>query len=1222
MKKLLTLVLLMVTFFFAKAQCDTVQSLSATLHSPDWYNVQLNWNEPASLQSLTWCTGVYNDGIGTGEAADFTAAHRYATTDLTSVNGQTMTAVSFYPLTTACTYSIRVWTGGSALNPGTMVVDMQLDNNDLSMNAWNTIMLSTPVTIDATQELWIGIRCNTTGGYPAAYDGDANAEVPGKGNMMYFSGAWDTLTNLGSGLNGNWLIKGLFSVPTYDVYLNSELLAGNVSALNYLDLVPGEGHYTYEVALNGCTEKVSVEVDMPVDPCEGVTIIPPYLGTFDTTDPYVGCWRPLDVNGDGSTFEPRTDYGNAAYYYNSSNAANDYMVSPEIVLTGNEALSFDYYCDYAVYPEKLSVYIWGENDTTELMPTTTVTNETALNQVISLTAFTGNYRIAFKCESAADMDVLFIDNVQINAACDMAPTDFVVTSVNDATVDFSWTAVANAQYQIQYKLASDTAWTVAATDLTTNTYTFNGEESTAYEFRLYQKCEATDGYTQFVSATCLTNPLVGAFAHAVAPDSYLYNFDVNDPETVTPVIEIPDVYAGEYYAGDYYYANAAGEFWKMNMNTFVTTQLGTWNSILRDMAYDYTTNTMYGVGDSLFTIDLATGARTGIDTLATKFMTLACDLQGNLYAVELTTGDFYSLDKTTAAYSLIGATGVATSYIQSMGFDHNSEILYWTHYGSTGDFYTIDPSTGAATYVGDFYNNNEVGAFFTAYTYNPEQAAAPALDVVPNEDFEMEATVTVVAPTVNIGGGVLAAIDSIVVTRNDEVINVIAPATPGDTFVFVDNTDLACGQYAYKAYAVTEEAIGLIAMQTVEIGNMCDIYFNMTDEYGDGWAEAMIEVYVDGEYKTSVTLTGGAEGQKTVRVCDGAMIELHWVKDTYYEGEYDYEIGFTVEDAYQQFVYFACATGDAMNYADGAVLGSFTHSCAAPSCFKPTDLQVSNIEDVTAVLSWTDTLNTTWVVEFGPKGFEQGTGTIDTVNTTSYTFSGLTPNTEYDVYVYADCGAEDGISITSQVAFTTDICPAADKCDITINMTDAYGDGWVESGWFGLTGAGYLEVASDGVVLGQVYLEDGTSGTEIISACVNSTITITWKIEGELAYADEIGFTIIQGQGYQVASVTDGSTLTNGQVVATFEQRCDVGVEENAVVEQQVNIYPNPTRDILNVQAENFRQVEVLNFLGQVVYSANVTSSQFQINTSNLNAGVYFVRLSGDNVVTKKFVKE
>ena len=1214
--------LLMVTFCFAKAQCDTVQNLSATMHSPDWYNVQLNWDEPASLQALTWCTGVYGDGIGTGGAADFTIAHRYATTDLTSVNGQTMTAVSFYPLLTTCTYSIRVWTGGSATNPGTMVVDMQLDNNDLTMNAWNNVILSTPVTIDATQELWIGIRCNATGGYPAAYDGDVNAEVPGKGNMMYFNNVWDTLTNLGSGLNGNWLIKGLFNVPTYDVYLNSELLANNVSALNYLDLVPGEGNYTYEVALNGCTEKVSVEVNMPADPCEGVMITPPYFGTFDTTDSYVNCWKSIDVNGDGSTFEPYPTSGYAAYYYNSSNAANDYLVSPEIALTGNEALSFDYYCDYASYPEKMSVYIWGENDTMELMPTTTVTNETPLNKVISLSAFTGTYRIAFKCESDADEDVLLVDNVQIAAACDMAPTDFVVADVNDAMVDLAWTAVAGAQYQIQYKAGSDTAWSVAATDLTTNTYTFNGEESTAYEFRLYQKCETSDTYTQFVSANCLTNPLVGAFANAVSPDSYLYNFDVNDPESVVPVVEIANVFAGEYYAGDYYYTNGDFEFYKMNMNTFVTTKLATWNSILRDMAYDYATNTMYGINDSLFTIDLTTGVRTAIDTLHIGLQTLACDLQGNLYAVASSTGDFYSVDKATAACTLIAATGVSTSYIQSMGFDHNTEILYWTHYGSTGDFYTIDPSTGAATYVGDFYNGNEVSAFFTAYTYNPAQAAAPALDVVPNEDFELEATVTVVAPTANIGGGAITAIDSIVVTRNDEVINVIAPATPGDTFVFVDNTDLACGQYIYKAYAVTEEGTGLIAMQAVEIGNMCDIYFNMTDEYGDGWGTAAIELYMDGVYSTSVSLSTGAAGQKTVRVCDGADIELRWVKDTQYAGgEYDDEIGFTVEDAYQQFVYFACTTGDAMNYADGAVLGSFTHSCDVPSCFKPTNLQVSNIEDVTALLSWTDTLNTTWVVEFGPKGFEQGTGTIDTVNTTSYTFSGLTPNTEYDVYVYADCGAEDGISITSQVGFTTDICPAADKCDITINMTDAYGDGWIESGWFG-GGIGYIEVASDGVVLGQVYLEEGASGTEVISACVNSTITITWKIEGELEYADEIGFTITQGQGYQVASVTDGSTLTNGQVLSIFEQRCDVGVEENAVVEQQVSIYPNPTRDILNVQAENFRQVEVLNFLGQVVYSANVTSSQFQINTSNLNAGVYFVRLSGDNVVTKKFVKE
>ncbi len=82
------------------------------------------------------------------------------------------------------------------------------------------------------------------------------------------------------------------------------------------------------------------------------------------------------------------------------------------------------------------------------------------------------------------------------------------------------------------------------------------------------------------------------------------------------------------------------------------------------------------------------------------------------------------------------------------------------------------------------------------------------------------------------------------------------------------------------------------------------------------------------------------------------------------------------------------------------------------------------------------------------------------------------------------------------------------------------------------------------------------------------------------------------------------------------------GVGINEAASNKVSIYPNPVNDVLNVNAAGFDKVEIVNFLGQVVYSNQVTATDFQINTADLTAGVYFVRLSGDNTVTKKFVKE
>lgn len=78
----------------------------------------------------------------------------------------------------------------------------------------------------------------------------------------------------------------------------------------------------------------------------------------------------------------------------------------------------------------------------------------------------------------------------------------------------------------------------------------------------------------------------------------------------------------------------------------------------------------------------------------------------------------------------------------------------------------------------------------------------------------------------------------------------------------------------------------------------------------------------------------------------------------------------------------------------------------APACAFP------GIVNVEAALS-SNSLNVNWTnksgsfrVEWGVKGFVQGTGTTNTAlvnNDSTYTLTGLYQNTEYDVYVYGDC---------------------------------------------------------------------------------------------------------------------------------------------------------------------------------------------------------------------------
>ena len=80
-----------------------------------------------------------------------------------------------------------------------------------------------------------------------------------------------------------------------------------------------------------------------------------------------------------------------------------------------------------------------------------------------------------------------------------------------------------------------------------------------------------------------------------------------------------------------------------------------------------------------------------------------------------------------------------------------------------------------------------------------------------------------------------------------------------------------------------------------------------------------------------------------------------------------------------------------------------------PTCPRPSHLTASNPTTSSLTLSWTENGSATnWVVEYGPAGFTQGTGsTVQVTGTPSTTITGLSASTVYDFYVKSDCGGGD-----------------------------------------------------------------------------------------------------------------------------------------------------------------------------------------------------------------------
>ena len=72
------------------------------------------------------------------------------------------------------------------------------------------------------------------------------------------------------------------------------------------------------------------------------------------------------------------------------------------------------------------------------------------------------------------------------------------------------------------------------------------------------------------------------------------------------------------------------------------------------------------------------------------------------------------------------------------------------------------------------------------------------------------------------------------------------------------------------------------------------------------------------------------------------------------------------------------------------------------------------------------------------------------------------------------------------------------------------------------------------------------------------------------------------------------------------------------------SIYPNPTTGMVAIKGENLRQAEVVNMLGQQVFSKHCKGNELHIDMTALPAGVYFVTITDEEgrKCVRKIVKE
>ncbi|NPA45625.1 MAG: T9SS type A sorting domain-containing protein [Chlorobi bacterium] len=108
-----------------------------------------------------------------------------------------------------------------------------------------------------------------------------------------------------------------------------------------------------------------------------------------------------------------------------------------------------------------------------------------------------------------------------------------------------------------------------------------------------------------------------------------------------------------------------------------------------------------------------------------------------------------------------------------------------------------------------------------------------------------------------------------------------------------------------------------------------------------------------------------------------------------------------------------------------------------PYCNPTTDIDVVSYTDSTLVVSWDAvTDQDTYEIVWGPVGFDPDSATAVTVTGTSYTITGLSPATWYDIYVRTACSPYNYSSWSGpEAGRTSGPPPANDTCGGAIDLT-------------------------------------------------------------------------------------------------------------------------------------------------------------------------------------------
>ena len=513
------------------------------------------------------------------------------------------------------------------------------------------------------------------------------------------------------------------------------------------------------------------------------------------------------------------------------------------------------------------------------------------------------------------------------------------------------------------------------------------------------------------------------------------------------------------------------------------------------------------------------------------------------------------------------------------GYDDNDMFHFNLGWGGSSDgWYLIDdaPYTNPADAM---FN------FVPAEVYNQTPSLPTDFTAVPVSDTDLKVHLSWINPTTTLDGTTLETIEQVVVLRDNEVIAILTDVAPGATLEFEDAGVPRYDVFHYAVYAVANGRVGKHAnIMKVAVGPSCDWRVIMTSNDSQGWKGGTLRVYSPtGREITSMTATNASAVQVEPALPLG-RISFGWTAPE----ETVNQMAFVIKDANGQTVYSFSGASDEL--AEG-IFFETNNSCGNEMiCDVPQNL-VATAQDDAILLTWDAVENPGYGYNLYRDGIlyrliQEGNAFLDeTVAMGGHC---------YRVGVLCE-GGDNG-------EYSNESCATAGPCypprDLDFEFTSQFK---VKLHW-------KTPAPNDGLAGYFLYRKEGADGEyhriKVLNASATTHTDNALYEEGEYYY-----------RLYAYYRDLDCTSAPANRHYHPNEFELHVHFSPTGIGEDEfsVKVYPNPTKGLVNVEAEGMTGVEVYNPLGQRVLQKEVVGNQTVLDLQDAASGLYLLRVETEN---------